>query len=147
VFVVSHSATPPRVVDSLLSAMSAPAPASSGAASTAPAYALYRASALGKALQESLTEMYNENEISRDQVISTLLAFDRSFNEKLAERQPQNKITMEGRLSVYRYCDNVWSLNLLQSRLIGEDGTITSPHIRIIACEAKKSTGRRGGKK
>jgi hypothetical protein len=62
--------------------MAAAAPSSSSS-SSGPNYALYRASGLGKAFVESVGEMFLENEMTNDQVIQALLAFDKvSAGEK-----------------------------------------------------------------
>jgi hypothetical protein len=53
------------------------AAASSSGVGGAPAYALYRASGLGKAFVESIGEMFNEHELTHDQVIQALLIFDK----------------------------------------------------------------------
>lgn len=63
-----------------MSAGGAGGAASSSAAisnSPASAYALYRATGLGKAFLESLGEMYQEQEMTNDQVIQSTLTFDK----------------------------------------------------------------------
>ena len=124
--------------------MSAPAGLS---VAPAPAYALYRASGLGRAFVASVSEMFSEQEMTNDQVIEALLSFDRSFSAALENKQPQNKITVEGHLSNYRYCEGVWTLNLTNAKFEGPEGVIDTPSIKIVAVEAKtkgKKSGKRG---
>ena len=124
--------------------MSAPAGGVGGAGPSAPgpSFALYRATGLGRAFVESLNEMFGEGELSNDQVISSLLTFDRSFTHHLEAKTPANKIDMEGRLANYRFCDSVWTLNLKNAKFSGAEGDIETPHVKVVACEAK-SKGKR----
>jgi hypothetical protein len=104
--------------------------------------ALYRATGLGRAFTETLSEMFAEQELSNDQVIAALLAFDRSFNKQLETRTPANKIDIEAKLAHYRFCDGVWSLQLTNATFTGSDGVLHSPSIKVVAGEAK-GKGRR----
>lgn len=124
--------------------MSAPAGGGGGVGPSAPgpSFALYRATGLGRAFVESLNEMFGEGELSNDQVISSLLTFDRSFTHHLEAKTPANKIDMEGRLANYRFCDSVWTLNLKNAKFSGAEGDIETTHVKVVACEAK-SKGKR----
>ena len=51
--------------------------------------------------------------------------------------QVQNKVSMEGQLQTYRYCDGVWTLMLKDATFKGAEGTLHSPLIKVVACEAK----------
>ena len=111
-----------------------------------PAYALYRASGLGRAFVESVGEMFHEREMTNDQVIEALLHFDRAFNDAMENKTPQNKVNMEGHLSTYRYCDGVWTLHLTNATITGAEGSLHSDAIKVVACEAR-SKGKRTAKK
>jgi hypothetical protein len=110
--------------------MSAPAAGGTG-------YAVYRASGLGRAFVETLAEMFQEQELNNDQVIASLLTFDRVFNAQLEARSPANKLAMEGMLQHYRFCDGVWTLQLKDAKFTGAEGSLYSPNIKVVACEAK----------
>lgn len=99
--------------------------------------ALYRASGLGRAFVASLGAMFDAAEMTNDQVIEALLHFDRAFSEAM-ENKAQNKVTIEGHLSTYRYCDGVWTMQLTDAQVQGQEGALHSRAIKIVACEAKK---------
>ena len=111
------------------------------AAAAAPAaggttYAVYRATGLGRAFTETLHELLSEHELNNDQVISSLLTFDRVFNAQMEARTPANKLAMEGQLQHYRYFDGVWQMEINDAKFTGAEGTLYSPKIKIVACAA-----------
>lgn len=118
-------------------ASAAAAAASGGGGSGGSGYAVYRATGLGRAFVESLQEMLSENELTNDQVVASLLAFDRSFNGALEQRTPINKLDMTAQLANYRFCDGVWTLTLQNATFAGAEGTLQTPLIKVVACEAK----------
>lgn len=52
-----------------------------------PSYALYRASGLGKAFSETIEEMFHEQEMTNDQAIQALLAFDKVDTQRQTGHQ------------------------------------------------------------
>lgn len=63
-----------------------------------------------------------------------------SFNDHLADKSPVNKLSVEGHLANYRFCDGVWTLNLRHAQIHGAEGSLAVPAIKIVACEAKNKT-------
>lgn len=64
------------------------------------------------------------------------------MNAKLAEKVTA-KLSLEGSLSTYRYCDGVWTLNMRDAVFEGPEGVLEAPSIKVVACEAKNKSKKR----
>lgn len=132
-------------------------------------YELYRRSTIGITLVESLDNLITEGKIEPQLAIMILNSFDKSINNNLKEMNVNNtigkqsasantnnnKVTIQGDLHTYRFCDEVWTLIIKNCLLKLENGNLRSDEItadttespdlelkcdklRIVACSAKK---------
>lgn len=132
-------------------------------------YELYRRSTIGITLVESLDNLITEGKIEPQLAIMILNSFDKSINNNLKEMNVNNtigkqtasanannnKVTIQGDLHTYRFCDEVWTLIIKNCLLKLENGNLRSEEItadttenpdlelkcdklRIVACSAKK---------
>ena len=132
-------------------------------------YELYRISTIGITLVESLDNLITEGKIEPQLAIMILNSFDKSINNNLKEMNVNNtigkqtasantnnnKVTIQGDLHTYRFCDEVWTLIIKNCLLKLENGNLRSDEItanttenpdlelkcdklRIVACSAKK---------
>ncbi|CAB3401591.1 unnamed protein product [Caenorhabditis bovis] len=105
------------------------------------AYALYRSTTLGQALEQTLTDMEEEGLIPKNLSAKVLNQFDKSMNKAIS-RIPREKIQFcAEKLITYRYCDNVWTFIL-------NDIGIKDPHrsfdhpidkLKIVACDGRQN--------
>ncbi|XP_030828242.1 transcription initiation factor IIA subunit 2-like [Strongylocentrotus purpuratus] len=98
---------------------------------------LYRNTALGNSLQESLDELIQARLITPQLALNVLLKFDRAINDALANRL-KNKISFKGHLNTYRFCDNVWTFVLNDVDFRNGD-FVTVDKVKIVAVDGKIS--------
>ncbi|XP_041460391.1 transcription initiation factor IIA subunit 2-like [Lytechinus variegatus] len=98
---------------------------------------LYRNTALGNSLQESLDELIQARLITPQLALTVLLKFDRAINDALANRL-KNKISFKGHLNTYRFCDNVWTFVLNDVDFRNGD-FVTVDKVKIVAVDGKIS--------
>lgn len=132
-------------------------------------YELYRRSTIGITLVESLDNLITEGKIEPQLAIMILTSFDKAINNNLKEMNTNNtigkqlasantsnnKVTIQGDLHTYRFCDEVWTLIIKNCLLKMENGNLRSDEVtadttenpdlelkcdklRIVACSAKK---------
>lgn len=110
------------------------------------AYALYRGTRLGLALQEALGEMEEYEQISPNVRTAVLRKFDETMCAKL-EQEVDSRLTIRAeRLWSFRFCDSVWQLLLKNVEFLSNTGH-TVAHVpgkvKIVACDARKLDDRR----
>ncbi|XP_053595693.1 transcription initiation factor IIA subunit 2-like [Microplitis demolitor] len=100
-------------------------------------YQLYRATTIGNALQESLDELILSGQITCQQASKVMLRFDKSISRAFGTRVRAYISFKAGKLTSYRFCDNVWSFVLkdVEFRGIAEDSTFHA--VKIVACDGK----------
>ncbi|CAF0740483.1 unnamed protein product [Brachionus calyciflorus] len=105
-------------------------------------YEVYRTISLGTALQETLDEFVQSNQIKDKMAKRIFQQYDRSIS-KVFQSQIKNKVHFKSKLDIYRNCDNVWTLlfngieitftdQQNQSIKLGQENKV-----KIVACEAK----------
>ncbi|CAF3535556.1 unnamed protein product [Rotaria sp. Silwood1] len=108
-------------------------------------YQLYRNTTLGVTLQDTLEEMISQGALTDQAAGKVLSEFDRSINLALDKR-----INKKGKLSTYRFCDNVWTLvltnfNVKDSNQSQHNAAAPTPQIpivdkvKIVACDGKNA--------
>ena len=74
-------------------------------------YSHYRESSLGKALQDSLSDLVDEEKLTPEQAVHALLQYDIQMNRHL-KQQPEVSVELVGDVVNYRNADNVWNWKL-----------------------------------
>ena len=92
-------------------------------------------------LFDALKAMKAEDELDEAQVQHALLQFDAAINDALALRL-SNTITIAGQLDVYRHCDNIWTMIMRDARLVGPEGLLLTPAVKLVAPEARRGKQR-----
>lgn len=110
------------------------------------AYALYRGTRLGLALQDALGEMEEYEQISPSVRMAVLRKFDEQMCHKL-ENEVDTRLTIRAeRLWSFRFCDSVWQLLLKNVEFLSNTGHIVASvrgKVKIVACDAKKVEDKR----
>jgi len=110
------------------------------------AYALYRGTRLGLALQEALGEMEEYEQISPSVRSAVLRKFDETMCEKL-EQEVDSRLTIRAeRLWSFRFCDSVWQLLLKNVEFLSNTGHMVAHvpgKVKIVACDARKLDDKR----
>ncbi|CAF0929099.1 unnamed protein product [Adineta ricciae] len=111
-------------------------------------YQLYRNTTLGVTLQETLEDMITQGQLTEQAAGKVLSEFDRSINAVLDKRITK-KVQFTGKLSTYRFCDNVWTLVLNEFSV--REGNQAQQHntassniprvdkVKIVACDGKSA--------
>ncbi|XP_022768489.1 transcription initiation factor IIA subunit 2 [Durio zibethinus] len=99
-------------------------------------FELYRKSTIGMCLTETLDEMVSNGTLSPELAIQVLVQFDKSMTEGL-ESQVKSKVSIQGHLHTYRFCDNVWTFILHNASFKNEDSQETVGRVKIVACDSK----------
>ncbi|XP_028782640.1 transcription initiation factor IIA subunit 2 isoform X2 [Neltuma alba] len=99
-------------------------------------FELYRRSTIGMCLTETLDEMVQSGTLSPEIAIQVLVQFDKSMTEAL-ETNVKSKVSMQGHLHTYRFCDNVWTFILQDAVLKNEDCQENVGRVKIVACDSK----------
>ncbi|CAF0734130.1 unnamed protein product [Rotaria sordida] len=113
-------------------------------------YQLYRNTTLGVTLQDTLEEMISQGALTDQAAGKVLSEFDRSINLAL-DKRINKKIQFSGKLSTYRFCDNVWTLVLKDFSVKDPNQSqhnTTAPtsqippadKVKIVACDGKSAT-------
>ena len=94
---------------------------------------LYRMTTLGHTLQESLDEL-SLSQTKPELAEKVLLQFDKEISDALSTRV-KNRISFKGKLSSYRFCDNVWTLimNDVEFREVHEMANVGK--VKFVACD------------
>jgi len=100
-------------------------------------YELYRRSAPGQALLETLDELVNNQQIAPQLAMRVLAQFDRSMSEAL--HNARTRCHIRGHLRDYRYLDDVWTFMVMNARVRCDDEMLSSPLLKIVACNARKA--------
>ncbi|CAF3336638.1 unnamed protein product [Rotaria socialis] len=112
-------------------------------------YQLYRNTTLGATLQETLEEMISQGALTDHAAGKVLSEFDRSINLAL-DKRINKKVQFTGKLSTYRFCDNVWTLVLkdfqVKDNNPGQHNTAVpstqvprADKVKIVACDGKST--------
>ncbi|CAF0898100.1 unnamed protein product [Adineta steineri] len=113
-------------------------------------YQLYRNTTLGVTLQDTLDEMISQGQLTELAASKVLSEFDRSINVAL-DKRINKKVQFSGKLSTYRFCDNVWTLvlkdfSVKESNNPGGHATSTATSqipkadkVKIVACDGKSA--------
>ncbi|KAJ7539507.1 hypothetical protein O6H91_11G096900 [Diphasiastrum complanatum] len=97
---------------------------------------LYRKSLIGRGLIAALDEMVIKGTISPLLAAKVLKQFDKSIIEALRTKV-HSKISFKGNLHAYRYCDNVWTLDLKNASFkTDNDDVQVVDRVEIVACDA-----------
>jgi transcription initiation factor TFIIA small subunit len=110
-------------------------------------YQHYRKTTLGVTLQETLDEMIAQGALTKPAASKVLNEFDRSINLAL-DKRINKKVQFVGKLSTYRFCDNVWTLVLkdfvVKDSNQNQHNTTAlatqiprADKVRIVACDGK----------
>jgi transcription initiation factor TFIIA small subunit len=99
-------------------------------------YELYRRSAVGRTLIDSLDELIQSGLIDPQLAMKILSQFDASVAEALAQKV-KAKSSFKGHLNVYRFCDDVWTFMIQDANFKMENETVRADKVKIIACAAK----------
>ncbi|CAF4020461.1 unnamed protein product [Rotaria sp. Silwood2] len=113
-------------------------------------YQLYRNTTLGVTLQDTLEEMISQGALTDQAAGKVLSEFDRSINLAL-DKRINKKVQFTGKLSTYRFCDNVWTLvlkdfNVKDSNQSQHNTAAPSSQIppvdkvKIVACDGKSAS-------
>ena len=102
-------------------------------------YELYRTTTLGHTLQEALDEFVASGQISQSLACKVLTQFDRSVSNVFATRVKSRLSFKAGRLSTYRFCDNVWTLVLKNVEFREIQEVVRADTVKIVACESKST--------
>ncbi|CAD6199909.1 unnamed protein product [Caenorhabditis auriculariae] len=103
------------------------------------AYAMYRNTTLGVALDQTLEDMIAEGLVPKQLASKVLTQFDKSINKMLSRLAKEKMHFRAGKLITYRYCDNVWTFIL-------DEVEIRDPHrsfdtalskLKIVACDGR----------
>lgn len=127
------------------------------------AYALYRGTRVGLALQEALGELEEYEQISPSVKSAVLRKFDETICDKL-ENEVDSSLTVKAeRLWSFRFCDSVWQLLLKNVEFVSSTGqpvvkvdgkvrrilSLSSQslndlfQVKIVACDARKLDDKR----
>ncbi|CAF1254802.1 unnamed protein product [Didymodactylos carnosus] len=104
-------------------------------------YQIYRNTTLGVTLQDTLDEMISQGSLTEQAAGKVLSEFDRAINVAL-EKRTNKKCNFQGKLSTYRFCDNVWTLVLKEFTVKDPSNSSNSPplhvdKVKIVACDGK----------
>ncbi|WOL19185.1 transcription initiation factor IIA subunit 2-like [Canna indica] len=102
-------------------------------------FELYRRSAIGMCLTESLDEMVSSGTLSPELAIQVLMQFDKSMTDAL-ETQVKSKVTIKGHLHTYRFCDNVWTFILQDATFKSDECHEQVKRVKIVACDSNLLT-------
>ncbi|KAJ2783316.1 Transcription initiation factor IIA subunit 2 [Coemansia javaensis] len=100
-------------------------------------YELYRLSTLGVALIDSLNDLVQAGHITPQLAMQVLAQFDMSIAGALSTKV-KAKATMKGHLSIYKFCDEVWTFILKDTTFRLEHETVTADKIKVVACSARR---------
>ncbi|XP_037416226.1 transcription initiation factor IIA subunit 2-like isoform X2 [Triticum dicoccoides] len=81
---------------------------------------LYRHSAIGVALIETLNEMVASGALSPELAMAVIMQFDKG-----------------GNLRTYRFCDSIWTLNLRNTTFMNEEIETVLPKVKIVAYDMR----------
>ncbi|KAF9030727.1 transcription initiation factor IIA, gamma subunit [Hymenopellis radicata] len=107
--------------------------------STPSYHEVYRASALGSALTDSLDELIMEGKMSPELGRRIAAQFDESYT-KVVQKEVRKKISMKGKLHRYNLCEDVWVFHVRQIEFKGAETkrdnkvTVNCPKLKIVAC-------------
>lgn len=110
------------------------------------AYALYRGTRLGLALQEALGELEEYEQISPSVKSAVLRKFDETIYDKLENEVETNLTVRADRLWSFRFCDSVWQLLLKNVEFLSTSGqpvVKVDGKVKIVACDARKLDDKR----
>jgi len=110
------------------------------------AYALYRGTRLGLALQEALGELEEFEQISPSVKSAVLRKFDETITDKLENEVDTSLLLKADRLWSFRFCDSVWQLLLKNVEFLtvsGQSIVKVDGKVKIVACDARKLEDKR----
>lgn len=100
-------------------------------------YEIYRECTLGRTLTNSLDEMVQSKEMTPVMALRILLQFDKSMH-RIISNEIRSRAIIKGRLSTYRFFDDVWTFVLKEVRLKIDEACVLLDNIKIVACNSKK---------
>ncbi|XP_030381927.1 transcription initiation factor IIA subunit 2-like [Scaptodrosophila lebanonensis] len=101
------------------------------------AYQMYRASTLGKTLQDTIEEFMQWGQIPQSLAYKMLLQYDLSVNKVLPQRA-HARVTFKARkLENYRCCDNVWTLILSDVTFCEQNEFLKIDRLKIVSCDGR----------
>ncbi|KAM0898540.1 hypothetical protein ACQ4PT_021866 [Festuca glaucescens] len=102
----------------------------------AAAFEMYRRSAIGMSLTETLDEMVFSGALTPELAIRVLLQFDESMSAALEKKVTSRAFFKQGSLRTYNYCDNVWTFNLRDVMFRNEEMSEKIAKLKIVACDS-----------
>jgi len=99
---------------------------------------LYRKTAVGVALTESLDEMLASDKIDEATALQILAQFDKSMYFAL-KAKARSDLSFSGHLEEYRLVDNVWTWVLTDASLKFGNRNVHSPRVKIVAMKIYES--------
>ncbi|KAM0898542.1 hypothetical protein ACQ4PT_021866 [Festuca glaucescens] len=112
----------------------------------AAAFEMYRRSAIGMSLTETLDEMVFSGALTPELAIRVLLQFDESMSAALEKKVTSRAffkiddalplVSQQGSLRTYNYCDNVWTFNLRDVMFRNEEMSEKIAKLKIVACDS-----------
>lgn len=101
---------------------------------------LYRRSAIGTALTDSLDELIQSGLMDPQVAMKILSQFDSSIAEAL-KTKVRTKGTFKGHLDIYRFCEEVWTLVVERAPFRMDNENFSADKIKIVACSVKQPAG------
>ena len=102
-------------------------------------YRIYRETTLGRTLQDTIDYMIHCQQIPPTMGAKILLQFDKSMHSAF-EKSMKTKMTFKGKLTTYRFCDNVWNCIVSEVDFKDSSDTLHTNKLRIVACDAKEAS-------
>eukprot|EP00099_Drosophila_melanogaster_P016250 NP_569877.1 TfIIA-S-2 [Drosophila melanogaster] len=97
-------------------------------------YQHYRATTLGRTLQDTLDEMMERGDITKKIANLVLLRYDKSISTALKDHGTSNMSFTAERLETFRCCDNVWTLILKDAEFREDQHSLKVDVVKIVAC-------------
>lgn len=98
-------------------------------------FTLYRRGDLGKALENALKELKNENKITDSIINKTLETFDKLMCEEISVKNKNKKCNIRGKVTSFRNCDDIWIFNGKEMILKSDRDRLSSKALKIVACD------------
>ena len=103
----------------------------------AEAIELYRQSAIGVALIDTLNEMVSSGALSPELAMAVVMQFDKSICRALDKHVESKAVFKGGNLRTYRFCDSEWTLILRNTTFKNEEIETVLPKVKIVAYDMR----------
>ena len=107
----------------------------------------YRKSELGVALYDALTDLVNEDVFPEELAMQAFNHYDMAMCKLLDTEVRTKIIEWNGKLAVYRFCEDVWQFFLKDATFKTQGNPVSeqihSKHVHIIACDGKEKKSKK----